>query len=218
MMPIPTEDIPSVAATFNTRTFTGRRDRALFLLAVNCGLRISELLSLTMGDVVGSNGRLQPCINVPRRNTKGQVKGKSIYMNLGSRNILSQWLPHVRNNGGLFPDSSLFPIRRDPAKPMSRQAAWKSFTIAYERAGMSRLSYGCHGARKSYADRVYSSVLDRIASGEAVDALRIASQALAHASLDSTTKYLSFRNADVTTAIEAASIDPKPDPEPAKGS
>jgi integrase/recombinase XerD len=44
-------EIDALLAAPDRSTWTGRRDHALFLLAIQTGLRISELIGLTVGDV-----------------------------------------------------------------------------------------------------------------------------------------------------------------------
>ena len=46
------EETDALAAACDKRTWTGRRDHALIVLAAQAGLRISELAALTVGDII----------------------------------------------------------------------------------------------------------------------------------------------------------------------
>jgi integrase len=64
------------------------RDRALFILGVKRGLRISELLSLTLGHLV-QHGRIAGLATVRRRHMKKKVGGRTVPRALGHRNVNS---------------------------------------------------------------------------------------------------------------------------------
>ena len=49
-------EIAALLGACDTTRWVGRRDRAMLLLAVQTGLRISELIGLTIGDVVLDRG------------------------------------------------------------------------------------------------------------------------------------------------------------------
>lgn len=50
-----TFNVLDVAAEFSPKAWTGRRDTAIFTLLYGCGLRISEALSLNVGDIDNDN-------------------------------------------------------------------------------------------------------------------------------------------------------------------
>jgi integrase len=62
------------------QSFGGRyalRDRALFLLGIYTGFRITELLSLRLADVA-PHQQVVPRITVPRRHMKGKYASRSV--------------------------------------------------------------------------------------------------------------------------------------------
>jgi integrase len=67
------------------------RDRALFLLGVKSGFRISELLSLRVGDV-SQHGRLVERVTVQRRHMKQKLEGRTVLLHPEAKAALATWL------------------------------------------------------------------------------------------------------------------------------
>ena len=65
-----------------SNSFRGRyalRDRALFVLGIKTGLRISELLSLAVGGVL-QHGRIVDRVHVQRRHMKRKTEGRTVLL------------------------------------------------------------------------------------------------------------------------------------------
>lgn len=61
------EEIAALVAAPTTTTWLGRRDRTLLLVAVQTGLRVSELIALCCGDVVLGHGAHVRCLGKGRK-------------------------------------------------------------------------------------------------------------------------------------------------------
>jgi len=61
------EEIEAIIATPDQSTWLGRRDRALLMLALQTGLRVSELIHLVVSDVVLGTGAHVRCIGKGRK-------------------------------------------------------------------------------------------------------------------------------------------------------
>jgi integrase len=73
------------------QSFGGRyavRDRALFILGVNSGFRISELLSLRVHDVL-QYGRVGDRVTVHRRHMKRKIEGRTVLLNQDAKAALA---------------------------------------------------------------------------------------------------------------------------------
>ncbi len=102
-------EVESLLATCDQTTWTGRRDHAMLLLAVQTGLRISELIGLTRADVHLGTGAHVVC------HGKGR-KERATPLTTGTRAVLRDWLgEHVD-----APTAPLFPNRH--GRPLSRDA------------------------------------------------------------------------------------------------
>ena len=94
----------------------GRRDRALLMVAMQTGLRVSELVGLNCGDVTFGTGASVRCEG------KGR-KQRAVPLTKPSQDILRIWLAE---RGGL-PGDPLFPTRT--GRRLSRDAVERRLTV-----------------------------------------------------------------------------------------
>jgi len=78
-------EIETVIAAPDLSTWYGRRDRALLVLALQTGLRVSELISLFCGDVVLGAGAHVRCMGKGRKERATPIRKDSV-------NVLRDWL------------------------------------------------------------------------------------------------------------------------------
>jgi len=103
------DEIDALLAAADQATWSGRRDRAMLALACQTGLRASELISLTIGDVHLGTGAHVSCLGKGRRQ-------RITPLTAGTARLLRAWMAE---RGGLAADP-LFPTRR--GTPLSRDA------------------------------------------------------------------------------------------------
>lgn len=94
-------EIDALLAAPDTTTWVGRRDRAFLLLAVQTGLRVSELLSLRCQDVVLGTGAHVRCTGKGRKNRCTPLRKDSVI-------ALRTWLKERDGE----PEDPLFPSTR----------------------------------------------------------------------------------------------------------
>jgi site-specific recombinase XerD len=95
------DEISALLSSPDTSTWTGRRDRALLLVAVQTGLRVSELTGLTIDDIHLGTGPHLRCHGKGRKDRATPLTRPTI-------DALRQWLAE---RGGTTTDP-LFPTRR----------------------------------------------------------------------------------------------------------
>lgn len=93
-------EVDALLASPDRSTWTGRRDHALLLLAVQTGLRASELTGLLCGDIHLGNGPHVSCRG------KGR-KDRITPLTAGAVAVLRVWL----RERGVMPNEPLFPAR-----------------------------------------------------------------------------------------------------------
>lgn len=102
-------EVDALLAAPDRTTWTGRRDRALLLVAVQTGLRISELIGLCVGDVHLGTGPHVVCHGKGRKERITPLTSATV-------KVLRDWLAEPR----AAPVRSLFPTRT--GRPLSRDA------------------------------------------------------------------------------------------------
>ena len=127
--PLSDAEVKQVAKSFSG-TYA-KRNKALFILGVRTGFRISELLSLLVGDVL-QHGKILDRITVQRRNMKGKTQGRTIRVHPGAKAALSVWLNQLQKKEPLDPQYPVFAsrtrgqmVRRRQSPEFRLGASWK---------------------------------------------------------------------------------------------
>jgi integrase len=124
------------------------RDEALFTVGINMALRISDLLSLTIGDVLDSNGWLVDAVEM-KDSRKGTVK--RFPLNQSVKSSLASYLSYRRGAGRSEP---LFPSQQgEGSLSLSRWQARKILNAAGKSVGLDRV--GTNSLRKTFAYHAY---------------------------------------------------------------
>lgn len=122
------------------------RNRLMFVLGVSFGLRISDLLSLKIGDLRGKDSFV-----IGEEKTK---KKRKITLS-----------PQVKAEVAKLEgpdDEYVFKSRNGVNKPIGRVQAYRILNAAAERAGIADKigAIGCHTLRKSYGYQLYEKGVD----------------------------------------------------------
>ena len=155
------------------------RDKALFVLGIKTGLRVSELLSLRVKDLTDR-------VQVARRNTKGKVSSRSVVYHPDARAAVDAWITEAH----LGAEDPVFKSRRGSG-PIGRIQAWKILKAAFEAAMISGPT-GTHSLRKTFAKKIYAALDKDLVKTQA---------ALGHRDVNSTAQYLSFETEEVDSAV-----------------
>lgn len=189
--PLEDTEVQAVVSSFSGEH--ALRDRALFLLGVKSGFRISEVLSLTLGDIV-AGGRMVERITVQRQHMKKRIEGRTVLLHPAARTALEAWAAELQAAGQANPATFIFRSRKGENRPIGRVQAWRILHANFSALGfMGKL--GTHAMRKTFANRVYEKLGHDLARTQ---------RALGHLNVNSTVQYLSFREEDIDAAILAA--------------
>ena len=192
--PLNNDEIRRVSAAF-TGTFEVR-NRALFMLGVSTGGRISELLSLQIADVY-QNGRPVTDLLYSKSIVKGGEVSRAVPVNRDGRQAIDDLINwHIDAYGITEKSRPLFPSRNGQgAKRMSRRTAHDVLKRAFEAAGLNG-HLATHSLRKSFAQRLYDRTGDIFAVQEM----------LGHKSVATTQKYLGVNYANIKEALEDMAV------------
>jgi integrase/recombinase XerD len=175
-------EVDALLAACDQTTWTGRRDHAMLLLAVQTGLRVSELIGLTPSDLHLGAGAHVVC------HGKGR-KDRATPLTADTRLVLRDWLDqqHVEPTAPLFPSRHGSPLSRDA---IERRIAHYAVLAARGCSSLSDKTVTAHVLRHTTAMRLLHAGVDT-----SVIALW-----LGHASVETTQIYL---HADMTLKEKA---------------
>jgi site-specific recombinase XerD len=167
-----TTEVDAILAAPDRSTWTGRRDHALLLLAVQTGLRVSELIGLTCGDVRLGTGAHVACHGKGRKDRITPLTRSTVA-------VLRVWL--AERGGG--PPDPLFPTCR--GRVLSRDAVERRLATHAAIAGA-----GCPSLR---GKRITAHVLRHTAAMQLLHAgvdTSVIALWLGHESVETTQIYL----------------------------
>lgn len=124
------------------------RDYTLFTLGINSGLRISDLLSLTVEDVTTDKGAVRDRIAVRESKTG---KTKDFPVGPSARKAIKEYI----DDSSLAGSSPLFPSRKG-TKSIGREQAYRILNDAARAVGIKD-KIGTHTLRKTFAYHAYQS-------------------------------------------------------------
>ncbi len=149
---LPAAEAEALIAAPDTRTWLGRRDRLLLHLGIQTGLRVSELVSLRVGDLqIGPHSQLE-CVG------KGR-KQRVIPLQKNTVQLVTAWLSELPSapDGSLFPTSTGTPLTRAAVgKLVTRHAA----TAAERRPSLAGKNITPHTLRHTCAMSLLHAGID----------------------------------------------------------
>lgn len=182
--PLTSDEVNSVLEALDG-TSLPPRNRALFLLGLRSGFRISELLSLRVRDVF-QNGHFVDRVTVTRSFMKGKKEGRTVILHPEAKSALEACIDVGRD-----PDRFVFQSRQGENRALNRRTAWTLLKKAYAKCGLTG-KLGTHSMRKTFAKRVHDKVGRDLIKTQ---------KALGHKSVNSTVSYLSFDETEIDDAI-----------------
>lgn len=118
------KEADALLAACNQNTRTGRRDHTIFSLTLQTGLRVSELLSLTIGDIHTGTGPHVHCVGKGRKERRTPLLPDIV-------GVLEAW---THEHGGP-PEAALFTTTT--GRPLSRDAIEQRIRVAVQTAAVS---------------------------------------------------------------------------------
>jgi integrase len=122
------------------------RDEAMFVLGINTALRISDLLTLKVSDVINGKGKMLGSVEIQEQKTG---KMKQFQLNKSVKDTLSSYL---KTRPNCTQDEPLFPSRNG-GSPLCRWRARDILHEAGEAVGLDRI--GTHSLRKTFGYHAY---------------------------------------------------------------
>ena len=171
------------------------RDRCLFMVGIHTGFRISELLSLKVGDV-WQHDRLADHVTVQRKHMKKKVESRTVRLHPEAKQALLPWLMALQEHGALQPKMPLFRSRKSKssARAISREHARFVLKDTFNRNQLMG-PLGTHSMRKTLARRAWEFFNHN---------LLMVQKVLGHKSIQSTISYLGVDDGEIEAFFVAA--------------
>ena len=167
----------SLLAQFNTRYPTPLRNLCLLRLMLEAGLRVGEVVALTLGHL-----DMTTCKLVVREG-KG-AKDRVLWIGDDLRDLIGAWLERRTESPWLFPTRHGGQVQTRYVRQMVKRVA--------RRAGVSEVDrVSPHALRHTFATTLYSETTN----------IRLVQKALGHADLSTTMIYTHVFDADLEAAM-----------------
>lgn len=163
-----------------------QRNRAMLMMTVAAGLRVSEVAGLTIGDVLDADGSIRSEIYLAAHRVK-HGHARTIYINSRLQQEIAAYVATRTNKDAELP---LFPTHRGMRCHFSPNTLAQHFYWMYRRAGISSAS--SHSGRKTF--------LTSLAS-QGVSVFVLASLA-GHKSISTTQRYITVNDDVKRRAVE----------------
>jgi len=186
----PSKALPWDRVLAVSKHLSSPRDIALFWTLVGTGLRVSEVLELTVSSILSTTGLLLDYVESSPVRTSTKMRRRTIPMSKTLAYHLSQLIIRLPNRN---PYTYLFLSRKGTNIPITSRQAGRILSKAFRAAGITN-GFSPHSLRKTFAQAVYDGTGENIF---------LAQQALGHVSPASTVYYLDSQRAAVDAAIVA---------------
>jgi integrase/recombinase XerD len=178
-------ELERVLAYISTQPLAAR-NRAMLIMTVAAGLRVSEIAGLTLGDIIDSRGEVRSEVYLAAHRVK-HAHARTLYLNTRLQQELADYLATKPHRDPSFP---LFNSRRGPRCFFSANTLSQHFFWLYKRAGIAGAS--SHSGRKTF--------LTSLAS-QGVSVFVMAALA-GHKNLQTTMKYVTVNDEIKRRAVE----------------
>lgn len=180
-----TAELERVLAYIEQNSYA-QRNRAMLLMTVLAGLRVSEVAGLTLGDIQDADGSIRAEVHLAAERVKHK-HARTVYIN--SR-LQAELAEYVASRTWVDHTQPLFPSHRGPRCSFSPNTLAQHFHYLYKRAGVKGAS--SHSGRKTF--------LTSLAS-QGVSVFVLAALA-GHRSITTTQKYITVHDDMKRKAVE----------------
>ena len=160
-----------------------KRNYTLFVVGINVGLRMGDLLKLTIGDVINENGNVNSRIVLNEQKTN---KVRTIVLNNSAKESISLYLESLKD----FDRKDYLFSSRKGKNPLRVDSVHKILKKAFRVCHIPG-NYGTHSLRKTWAYHLY------ITNSENKMILPMIQRMLNHSSLSTTLRYLGLEQEEM---------------------
>ncbi|WP_163538682.1 tyrosine-type recombinase/integrase [Gracilibacillus sp. YIM 98692] len=161
------------------------RNRLLFIFGINSGLRISDILTLRIKDVIDDSGKPRNTVTIKEKKTH---KTKTFTLNAA----ITRELKKVEASNR---EEYLFKSRKGENKPISRIQSHRILQNAAVNAGLS-IKVSAHSLRKTFGYFAYKKGVD----------LSLLMKIFNHSSQETTLQYIGITNDNINAVYDSLNL------------
>ena len=176
--------------TNNDKEKIARRNKLLFIIGINIGIRASDIRLLQWRNFFDDNGKFREFYNLKPQKTKKTGKFVKLYFNKAIKKAIKEYIsvfPIEDYNDYLFSSKS--------GKPITVQTIWNVVKNTAKKAGITQ-NIGTHSLRKTWGYWVWHEAADKNM------ALVLLQKCFAHSSTEVTMKYIGISDEDIQGVYE----------------
>jgi len=160
------------------------RNRAIILLTHYCGMRVSEVASLLVSDVVNNKGEINDVIHLTADQTKGR-ESRRVFVSKKAKQALKRYL---QSDLSVVQQSYLFQTQKSAR--FNTTALTVLIKRLYERVGIVGAS--SHSGRRTFITKLATSGVS----------VRVIAEAVGHSSIATTQRYIDVNDDLISNAVE----------------
>ena len=202
--PFNVEEVKSMICVFNNRIEKAtndnqkqiaHRNKMLFLISVNVGLRASDLIQLRWSYFYKPDMTFKEFYELQPKKTRKTGKFVKIFFNQTVKKVVENYTKEypVENL-----DDFLFKSRKG-SKPITERGLWKIIVDAASDAGIEK-NVGSHSLRKTWARNIYDEAKDKS------DALVMLQECLRHSDSLTTLRYIAIMDEEKKNMYESIEL------------
>jgi len=164
------------------------RDYGMFVIGINIGLRISDLVTLKFSDLY-EDGKIKDVLYIKDKKTKNNKSKRLsiVTINSSAKAIIKEYKSSITN---FDYDQYLFQSRKGLNEPISERSAWRILNTAGKQVGIKHI--GTHSMRKTFGYWIYKKTKD----------IALVQKMLNHKSSADTLRYIGITQDDMTRAVK----------------
>lgn len=202
--PFNTEEVKNIIDVLNKRIENATNDnqkqiacrnKMMFLISVNVGLRASDLVQLRWSYFYKDNMTFKESYTLQPKKTKNTGKFVTIFFNRTVKKAIENYVddyPIEDLNGYLFKS-------RKGDSPITERGLWKIIVDVAEDAGIDK-NVGSHSLRKTWARNIYDNANDKR------EALVMLQECLRHSDSLTTLRYISIMDEEKKDMYESIEL------------
>jgi len=160
------------------------RNKAIILLTHYCGLRVNEIASLLVSDVVNDDGEVNDVIHLTANQTKGS-DSRRVFVSKKAKTAIKRYL-----QSDLSVIQRVYLFNTQKSKRFNTNALTQLVKRLYERVGIVGAS--SHSGRRTFITKLATSGVS----------VRVIAEAVGHASIATTQNYIDVNDDLIGNAVE----------------